>query len=501
MRSHLESGQFTLGDEISPNLFLQLFWGEWFCRLGGGFSFTWLRLSTLVLAWAATLCIYGLLRLGGGKRKPAFWGALLFGFSPVFFSLSYTFMTDVPFLAATLGSILAFSLFLKSRRPGYRIAGYILALAAYLMRLPGIFIIPAFEVALWVATDDKRQALRWVGAGLIVSTGFFVLMEQWIKPTLGLSPATTIGSDLFTERHLSEPGRNILQFFKNILRGLFITGLFCLPLTPQVWKASAKAGLLRPRILGVAVLFTVGLTGVLYRMGMVFPFSEGGNIFYNFGLGPPLLYDWHVLGMDFPLRLPGLLMAGLGIWAELLGLLLLLLMVVRIRSHSRLSPFFTFLFILNAAYLLLLGLYSYHDRYFLLPFASMLIWLLPERPLSFPLRTNLILITVTACFSITTTHDYLAWNRSVHQLAGRWAQQGVAPVNIDGGVAYNGWHKGETRNPSAKKIIAFQPIPDYQVADSSIYLTWLFGRKQHIWMLQNGTTEIQHEGSSSDSAE
>ena len=76
----------------------QILWGALFSRLLG-FSFAALRLSTLVLAWAGLLALYGTLRELGTRPVLAGLGTLLLWCNPVAFVLSHSFMTDVPFVS------------------------------------------------------------------------------------------------------------------------------------------------------------------------------------------------------------------------------------------------------------------------------------------------------------------------------------------------------------------------------------------------------------------
>jgi hypothetical protein len=67
--------------------------GALFSRLLG-FSFAVLRLSTLVLAWAGLLALYGTLRELGTHPLLAGLGTLMLWLNPVFFVLSHSFMTS-----------------------------------------------------------------------------------------------------------------------------------------------------------------------------------------------------------------------------------------------------------------------------------------------------------------------------------------------------------------------------------------------------------------------
>ncbi len=97
VKSILEQGEFRMPSPASTDLFPQAYWGALFC-LPFGFSFTALRVSTLVLGLVGILATYGIVRqLGAGARFALLAAALVAG-NPLYFALANTFMTDVPFL-------------------------------------------------------------------------------------------------------------------------------------------------------------------------------------------------------------------------------------------------------------------------------------------------------------------------------------------------------------------------------------------------------------------
>jgi len=106
-RRLLEQGQLRFSDWTGPNLFGQVLWGSLFC-LPFGFSFTALRLSTAVLGLVGVLATYGILRELKTSREIAAIAALILASSPIYFVLSLTFMTDVPFTAFAIASIYFF---------------------------------------------------------------------------------------------------------------------------------------------------------------------------------------------------------------------------------------------------------------------------------------------------------------------------------------------------------------------------------------------------------
>ena len=94
----LKTGQLQILNWSVHYPFLQILWGTVFC-LPYGFSFSALRVSTLVLAWLGVLALYGTLREFRHTRGESLIATLVLVANPVFFFLTFSFMTDVPFVS------------------------------------------------------------------------------------------------------------------------------------------------------------------------------------------------------------------------------------------------------------------------------------------------------------------------------------------------------------------------------------------------------------------
>ena len=151
-----------------------------------GFSFATLRLSTLVLALVGCGALYLILRELEASPRVALLGALSVAANPVFFLLSSSFMTDVPFVALTLLALLCYVR--AHRRDEARLLwwGGLWACLSCLDRQIGVLTpvaalpllirrpIPGFSRAMAAGA----LAATWVamGAGVLV-------LSQWIHPT------------------------------------------------------------------------------------------------------------------------------------------------------------------------------------------------------------------------------------------------------------------------------------------------------------------------------
>jgi hypothetical protein len=84
VRRLVQHGEWQLNPWTSMPLGTQVLWG-WLFSQPAGFSFTALRISTVVLAWAATLGSYAFLRLAGAMPVIALCGAATVAVCPVVF--------------------------------------------------------------------------------------------------------------------------------------------------------------------------------------------------------------------------------------------------------------------------------------------------------------------------------------------------------------------------------------------------------------------------------
>src|SRR6267378_993327 len=134
----VEHGDWRPTGWTSPTLITQSLWGAIFC-VAAGFSFNALRFSTLTLALVGILGVYVLFIINIRDRLLAVTAALTLAFNPIYYVLSNTFMTDVPFTALAILSSIFFVRCI--RRFGYLDLSIacLLAVAATLCRQLGLF--------------------------------------------------------------------------------------------------------------------------------------------------------------------------------------------------------------------------------------------------------------------------------------------------------------------------------------------------------------------------
>jgi hypothetical protein len=166
----LETGQLRILDWSVHYPFTQILWGTLFC-LPFGFSFSALRLSTVVLAWFGALALYGTLREFGRTSSEGLIGTLVLVANPVFFVLTFSFMTDVHFVSLSTIAFFFFVRGLGRRKPLELWIGCIFAALAFFTRQIAIAI-PA-SLLLYVLFSPSYRSWRYI----LPATAFCLLFS------------------------------------------------------------------------------------------------------------------------------------------------------------------------------------------------------------------------------------------------------------------------------------------------------------------------------------
>jgi len=141
----LRMGKLQVLDwSTNPN-FSQILWGGLFC-LPFGFSFTALRVSTWVLSILGLWGFYCLLRAVAITRRDSLIATALLAVCPVYFILSYSFMTDIPWLTAAIWFAYSLVRAVRTRHTGWLFAATAFACVAISIRLTAA-ILPLVMIA------------------------------------------------------------------------------------------------------------------------------------------------------------------------------------------------------------------------------------------------------------------------------------------------------------------------------------------------------------------
>ncbi len=117
VRHLLETGRYYQHDYASANMPFQIYWGAAFASVFG-YSLAILRASTLVMMTAGLVAFYFLAREHGLGPVPAALLVLGLMASPLILRLSFTFMTDIPFLSCLIIALLLYTRAIRLRSAG-----------------------------------------------------------------------------------------------------------------------------------------------------------------------------------------------------------------------------------------------------------------------------------------------------------------------------------------------------------------------------------------------
>ncbi|MGE3820414.1 MAG: hypothetical protein AB7I30_13450 [Isosphaeraceae bacterium] len=506
----LQSGSLRFTDWNTASLVAQVFWGALFC-LPGGYSLTALRISTVVLGLAGSAGLYGLFRILGAGCLVAAIGGLTLAANPVYFGLSYTFMTDVPFLAVTIGATALLVLGMERDRDGLIWAGLALALLALFVRQIGVALLVGFAAAY-----PLRRGFRWkwliqgiapAAAGFLairLFDGYLRSIDQMpinyykFHQALGLALA-----DLKALR----PGALRFPVYRTLTLSLYL-GFFLSPLVMALWpshrrrwsEAERRRGKIRVAVGAIALLAALAVTDQLLPcLGNIL--EPGPSLGFR-----ALAGDWPALGgLPFWLALTAASCVSAAIAIDAL------IVEIWTVSRWRIDPALIdrrwlagFLLATVAVYFGPIALaYSYFfDRYAmgLVPFLGVLVWRAMGGPSARPGRLAIALslgwLAALLVFDTAATHDYLAWNRT------RWAvaeamvgARGVPRDQFDGGWEFDNYEINRRRlfltraerdadvSPEEKKHmsidrgdaphrLAVSPLPGYEVIDRHPVNRW-----------------------------
>jgi hypothetical protein len=452
----LEQGDFRLSGWTATNLFPQVLWGALF-SLPFGFSFTALRFSTLTLGLIGVLATYGLLREVGAPTKLAHLGALLVAVNPIYFSLSNTFMNDVPFAAIATLSLYFLLRGLKYHSNLQIVIGMLIAGIAILTRQIGLAIPVAFGCAFLIKRGVNKQNLFKAVWPIIMSFALQLVYQKWLELTL--RTPLKYGNQIKTLLAEVSKGLDnvVFNFYTITLYSLIYLGLFLFPFVLLLFLKNFERLSFRNRLLsltGIAFFFT-GIMSVLLSGQELMPLR--GNILIDLGIGPAILKNSEPVAGP---KIFWLITTGVGVLGAAFLLFYLCLTIIQIfdkYQRREFAPEKWVNVIIMAAmgiyYLPLgflgLGPFGFYDRYllFLIPLLITLVsissanlnqWL---RNYKFFIPVALAIIVLYGFFTVGAVHDYLSWNRARWQaLRHLMEDEGISPRYIDGGFEFNGWY-------------------------------------------------------------
>jgi hypothetical protein len=376
------------------------------------------------------LCgLYLLIREMGGTRRNALIGAAAMGFLPTAFILTFSFMTDLPFLAGLVWASLLFVQGLRRRDELLLWTSVVVGCLAMGVRPVAIALVPAMVAALLFHTGAWGRRLRILAAPL-VGGAFGVALLMFGRARLLRSADMT-----FVENSPTNRTAGLLDSVGFLPSLLPLTLVFAVAAAGMLILPVALAHLSRENIRKAApiTVLLIAVSGVLQGLGIGdwTPFT------------PCEIWSVTELGMAGCLtpsavhpQFPPWLSTGLSLAAVTIGSVIVVVASEPVRRHPG-GAFLAWVLLALLGISALVWLFHF-DRY-ALPFAVVLTALAMATLSSVRTWPVVAGLVVYAAVSVAGTHDHLEYNRALWAAVDSLRSEGVPSGAIDAGYVVNGW--------------------------------------------------------------
>jgi hypothetical protein len=431
----VETHQIKIPEPCSVILVFQVLWGALFCFFSGGFSFAAVKLSSLVLSILGAVTFYLILRRLKFNQFLSILGTLCLIFNPLYFCLSYTFMTDVPALALGLVAIFFYLKGLEKDDNKFLFLGAVFSTLSFLIRQNGMFIPLAFVIYMLAVYKKNIFLLRKIIFGSFLPLCVFGIYLIWF--VFVHSPNWIF---LAYKQFFLYPALIPLTIFWTIeYIGLFVSPLLlgCL--------IGLKGVLKDKRILigGAALIIIITLRSLvsffsprvdLLGISNLMPYLN--HIINVYGLGAPGLTGYRPILVNYVSRIFITLISFLS--AATLVIIPTIQARMFFKESTRNIIYINGL--LGIIFVSSLPLWNSGEQHFvaLLPIGILLALDILEK-IKFSKIFIFLSLILMVSYSILGTIDYLNWNEARWNAGNYLLKNGIPPEKIEAGYEWKMW--------------------------------------------------------------
>jgi hypothetical protein len=487
------TGQFHFSQFTAVSLRALVLWGALWTRAFGE-SFEVLRASTLTISAATIILVNHILARAGIARSLRIVTTLAFMFHPIFIWASCTYMTEVPYVFASMLAFLFFYSGISEERTGFIVAGCAAALVGTFVRETGVELLGAALAVMLIAKPrNRRVATITIGIAMALVAAIFFFRREWLT---GSPEELSNHFRMWTEATFRAP-EQVAVVADYTTWNAQNAALFFLPLSLILLLARrgwSRGEALLSAVIAIPILLRVNAA---ISLGVPMPYFAlagnfiPGNILTNWGLGPQTLSEVWSRRYDYPFTASMSWRLALTWGSALLAEFLVATIVIRV---ARRPSAFT---LLAAAFAAAgtVGLYAsgiYVDRYawdsawsvgLLLP--MFVPW---ERRIA--RAVAIAALVAVAVFDVGSMQEYFSWNRARWTAYRELLARGVPPVAIDGGSEPFNLYEiaGVTQkrrrqlifaHPPQAYVISFHALRDMRVEKEIPFDGW-FGRHHGV---------------------
>ena len=304
VKSILATGQFRLPSPATANAYAQVWWGALFC-LPLGFSFTALRVSTIVLGLFGVFALYESLKEVGAGARMALVGALVLECDPIYFGHACGFMTDVPFTALAIIGLFLMLRGLRREQAALIVASVLILFAGVLVRQLAAVVLLGFAVGYLVRFEITRGNLLRAAVPVVLGTLLHFGYQHWLivseRAPFVYSPVSALA--------LAAPSKAVAEVWWRVQTTAPYVGLFVFPflLLIRPIRQSGRGVLATNIACGVLFAGVIAFLFTCLRQGPVMPMR--GNALLASGFGPLSM----MLGPNMPILSPFMKAFWLGV--------------------------------------------------------------------------------------------------------------------------------------------------------------------------------------------
>jgi hypothetical protein len=434
---------YTIGHFCAMSLFTHLMWGVVFTKIFG-FSFTVLRISTMVSALIGLFLLNKLVVKITGNKLLGLVAGLLLLFNPVYFNLSNTYMTDVNFSTLLIVCCYCAFLFYESGKMIHLILFFLFSAGLVLIRQFGIIVPVCFMVSCFAVSKKKLPNLLFSFVG---TTGVYLVLKLYESYLSKILPPDSGYKSSGSIDYLSiEFWKLFCWYFELRYKTVLLYALVFVSPLAMVYIIPLAKRFKWYYVLGVFIFCSMFVCWLFN--GVQFPWN---NVLNNMSVGPETFYESLIskTSHNFSKSFASLLTGVKYVFSSLTLVTIVLYFFSLFRqdeSKIGLRPQVLFLVALFLSYCFMLFIAeSFFDRY-LLPIIIIMIILfsfMKNRAEANYWLTGGVLI----CFfyvSVFGTRDYFTLNRTkweAYEYIKRAKNSSAEKIN--GGFEINCWNDGK----------------------------------------------------------
>lgn len=176
----MQTGQFDFPTFAGMSLFTHVLWGGLFCVLFGS-NFTSLHIAGLVMSLLGAILLYRFVLQQSSSPSVASLFTVSLCLNPIFFALSCSFMTDVPFLVLALVTVISYVQLAKEPKLTHAAAFSLSSIVSTMIRQCGLCFTGAAMGTEFLLRGRGKSVLLPVCSAFVLSCLVLLTYEHWLQ--------------------------------------------------------------------------------------------------------------------------------------------------------------------------------------------------------------------------------------------------------------------------------------------------------------------------------